>query len=95
MWLREKNVHVKVYLTTFERFQDRLSEIQTVVPQGSTDARVRMQGKHRVRNTAESTTLANTLGGESCVLVVVDPVDLPKTWKTADLLAENIGEAQY
>ena len=95
LWLRENNVHVKVYLTTYERFQNKLSEIQTVVPQGSTDARVRMQRKHRVRNTAESTTLANILGSESCVLVVVDPVDLPKTWKTVDLLAEKIGEAQY
>ena len=41
------------------------------------------------------TTLGETLGSESAVLVVVDPSEMPRNWKSVDVLAEAIGEAEY
>ena len=35
------------------------------------------------------------MGAEEAVLVIVDPVDLPKTWGSIDLIAEGIGDAEY
>ena len=34
------------------------------------------------------------MGAEEAVLVIVDPVDLPKTWGSIDFIAEGIGDAE-
>ena len=44
---------------------------------------------------AAQRSLADTLGSETSVLVVVDPKEFPRTWKSVDLLEEAIGEAEY
>ena len=40
-------------------------------------------------------TLGDTLGAETDVLVVVDPAELPRTYATVDILAEQVGDASY
>ena len=74
--------------------QDLFQQLQTVIPQGAADVRVRMQRTRRVQDVVE-TTLGETIGSESAVLVIVDPSEMPRNWKSVDVLAEAIGEAEY
>ena len=53
-----------------------------------------MQRTRRVQEVVE-TTLGETLGSESAVLVIVDPSEMPRNWKSVHLLSEAIGEAEY
>ncbi len=94
LWLRTKNPHLRVYYSTAERFGALYEKLQTVVPLGSKEARVRIQRTRRVESAVEA-TLDDTLGSESAVLVIVDPAELPRSWASVDALAEGIGEAEY
>ena len=44
---------------------------------------------------SDTMELQDTIGDEEAVLVVVDPQELPRTWASVDLLAEQIGEGTY
>ena len=53
-----------------------------------------MQRTERVNDVVE-TTLGETIGSESAVFVMVDPAEMPRNWKSVDLLSEQIGEEEY
>ena len=74
--------------------KDLFQQLQTVIPLGSGGVQVRMQRTCRVQTVVE-TTLSETIGSESSVLVIVDPSEMPRNWKSVDILSEAIGEAEY
>ena len=55
---------------------------------------MRLQRTRAITGAVE-TTLGETLGAETDVLVVVDPVELPRGFYTVDVLAEQIADATY
>ena len=62
--------------------------------QPGSEVKVRMQRTKRLNDVVE-TTLGETIGSESAVLVMVDPAEMPRNWKSVELLAEKIGEEEY
>ena len=85
---------MRVFLANAEQFVDLYQTLQSVLPQGQNAAPVRLRRTSRVGAAAES-TLGETLGAETDVLVVVDPVGLPRGFYSVDVLAEQIGDAVY
>ena len=96
LWLRANNPHVRLLMTNFERFGELYGKIQTLVPPGCKRTQVRVQRTARLSAAVSDTMeLQDTVGDEEAVLVVVDPQELPRTWASLDLLAEQIGEGTY
>ena len=89
-FLREKNVHVRTFWTSWEKFQNLWKNIQ--VPAGTGKLRVRASRGGRARGRAGvEQTLGETLGEEEAALVIIDPKEMPRTWAEVGA-AENIGE---
>ena len=96
LWLRAKNVHVRLLMKNLEKLGDLYSKIQSLVTLGRKDTPVRIVRSPRaVAATEESLQLKDTIGAEEAVLVLVDPAELPRTWASLDLLSERIGEGTY
>ena len=80
LWLRAKNVHVRLLMTNLERFGDLYSKIQMLVSLGRKDTPVRIVRSPRAQAAVEeSLQLKDTIGAEEAVLVLVDPAELPRT----------------
>jgi hypothetical protein len=94
-YLRVHNPHLRVYLSNAERFVELYGQLQAVVPRGRAATPVRLHRAPRTSVAAERATLGETLGSETDVLVVVDPAELPRTYATLDILAEQVGQASY
>ena len=94
-YLRVNNPHLRVHLSNAERFVKLYGELQAVVPRGRGETQVRLQRTRQRPNQTATSTLADTLGAETDVLVVVDPRELPRNYATVDLLAEQVGDACY
>ena len=94
LWLRHNNPHMQIFLSNAEQFVSLYQTLQSLLPQGQTAAPVRLRRTSRAMAAVES-TLGETLGAETDVLVVVDPVDLPRGFYSVDVLAEQIGDAAY
>ena len=77
-----------------ERFGGLYAELQAVVQRASGEVPVRVLPTRAAASDVER-ALQDTLGCEAEVLVVVDPADLPKSWATVDIFAEQIGDAHY
>ena len=80
------------FFANVETFTDVYKHLQSIVPEGRHDTPVRLQRTPRVAAVVE-TTLQETLGAETEVLVVVDPTELPRGFHSVDILAEHIGAA--
>ena len=93
-WLRENNPHLRLFWSNAERFAAMYEQLQAVVPRGRGDTTIRIHRTQQVQDAVES-TIDSTLGSECAVLVVVDPVSLPKSWCSVDLFSEQIGDAEY
>ena len=76
-FLRQENIHIRQFWTSWERFHDLWHNIQ--VPAGSGGLRVRpAKTSRRQQQAAVEQTIGETLGDEEVALVVIDPNELPR-----------------
>eukprot|EP00974_Lingulodinium_polyedra_P038012 3645045-Lingulodinium_polyedra.AAC.1 len=87
LWLRAHNPLLRVFYSNAETFVNLYKQLQSLVPEGRPDTPVRLQRTPRVSSVVES-TLQDTLGAETHVLVIVDPSELPRGFHSVDVLAE-------
>lgn len=91
-FLKEHNVHVRVFLTSWEQFSDLWHHIQ--VPAGDGKLRVRTTKTRRRGKAAVEHALNETLGDEEAALVIIDPKEAPSSWAEVAAAAE-IGECRF
>ena len=75
-YLREHNVHIRTFWTSWERSQDLWHNIQVPVGSGA----VKVRASRRRGRAAVEQTLGETLGDEDEALVVIDPREMPRAW---------------
>ena len=71
-YLRVHSPHLRVHLSNAERFVQLYGQLQTVVPRGRSETPVRLRRTPRAGDLPGCTTLGETLGAETDVLVVVE-----------------------
>ena len=92
--LRAYTPLLRVFFANAETFVDLYKHLQSLVPEARPDTPVRLHRTPRVSAVVE-TTLQETLGAETQVLVIADPSELPRAFHSIDVLAERIGESAY
>ena len=86
LWLRTHNPLLRVFFANAETFSNLYKHLQSLVPEARPETPVRLQRTPRVASVVES-TLQDTLGAETQVLVIVDPSELPRAFQSVDILA--------
>ena len=81
--------HLRVFGADAETFVDLYKQLQSLVPEGRPGTPVRLQRTPRVSSAVES-TLQETLGAESQVLVIVGPAELPRVFHSLDVVSGQL-----
>ena len=63
-------------------------------PRGNKEVPVRLLRNRRM-DSGSASVLGDTMGSEQAVLVMIDPAEFPKNWTSVNVLANQLGDAQY